>query len=690
MKATIVGKLEQKFNTGYSQIGRKTIAANSFEGIAIVSAWLEQLFAEKIGGKKSFRNFEKAITSSFKTTLLEGDQYYFILFRQEKIINKNTADKELSNPFTSVVQAIYNSLFKNNHSFTEGLTVYRELRLQIEKEIGKLLAADSTFQKFRNWLKIYEKLEIEHDVYRAWIRNIPLDSIIAEKDKFSVVKTTDLNELAHLRGYGRNNKAEAKNYIAHLKKIFSKPTFEYITEVTRGSDLLTLKSKPELQQTLVRRLKISDRVLFVDSLHYPNLQDHAFLSVTELSEYPEIISEILKNKKLKTPKEHLLLIALENYYDFIVRTITDLSGLSQRNHYDEKSVEIEQLKKEVSEEHNLWLKEYIPASFNKIISEVFPDAELNQSDFFLLFFEWINSHSKLHLIHRGNESKKSLIDLLNELFLKRIGSNESDRHFLVDNLQNNQVNYEALKKLISIYEENKGDLYFRDNLYCIYLCFISSESFNWHASENVDFEEAINNAYYFSQILCSYDDGFEKWNALLRKHKTNHEGWLFTYADYKIYQRESFLLTAGIGMAYFKYSHAKTEAATDFYKILDKLIQQHRNAGESRSVDYITPLKFAAITIGRHSPASSEDFIKLISAKFDGLKYILIIIAELKEYNKTLTFSDNFKKQLSSRITNEFWVIENRKSDLLLKQSLDYYKSLKENAMEICTKTETN
>jgi hypothetical protein len=689
MRATIVGTLERKLNDRFSKIASKTIADNSFEKIDIVAAWLEKLFVEKISGKKCFRNFEKAIAGCLKTTLQEGDEYYFGLFRQEKIINKNTANRELSNPFTSAVQDIYNSLFKNNHSFAEGLTVYDELRLQIEREIGKLLAVDSTLQKFRNWLKVYEKLAIEHGIYKAWIRNIPLNSIIAEKGKFSLIKKAELNDLAHLSRNERNNKAEAKNYIHHLKEIFSKNTFEYITYVTRGSDLLTLKSQPKLQQTLVSRLEISDKVLFVDSLHYPILQDHAFLSITELSEYPEIIGEILKNKKLKTPKEHLLLIVLGNYYDFIARTITDLSHLSKRNYYDEDSVEIEHLKIELSDEYNLWLKEYIPSSFDKILNEVFPDAELSKSRFFLLFFEWLNSHSKLHLIHKGNESKKCLIDLLNDLFLLRLGSNKSDRHFLVDNLQNNHVSYETLRKLISIYEENKDDLHFTDKLYYIYLCFISSESFNWHASENVDFEEAINNAYNFSKILCSYDDGVKKWSALFRKHKTNHEGWLFTYADYKIYQRESFLLTAGIGIAYFKYSHTKTEAATDFYNVIDMLIQQQRNAGEIRSVDYVTPLKFAAITIGCYSPANSEDFAKLISAKFDGLKYLLIIISELKEYNKTLSFSGDFKKQISSRITNEFWVLENRKSDLLLKQSLDYYKALKENAMEICNKIES-
>lgn len=684
MRATIVGKLEQKFNDRFSQIERKTIVNNSFEETAAVAGWLEQLFAEKIGGKKSFRNFENAITGTLKATLQKGDEYYFELFRKEKIINKKTADKQLNNPFTSVVQAIYNGLFKNNHSYNEDLTIYRELRLHIEKQIGALIAVDSSLQSFKCWLNISQNLEVEHDIYRAWIRNIPLDNIIAEKDKFSVIKKADLNELAYIRGYGRNNKAEAKNYIAHLKKLSTKPIFDYITEVTRGSDLLTLKAVPELQQTLVRRLNVGDWLLFIDSLHFPNLQDHAFLSVNILSDYTEIIGDLLKNKKLKTPKAHLFLITLENYYDFIDRTTTDLLSLSQRSHYDEKSKEIKQLKKEVSNEYDLWFKEYIPDSFNRILSEIFPEGVLNQSEFFLLLFEWINSHGKLHLVHRGNESKKSLIDLLNDLFLKRLGTNQSDRHFLIENLQKSQVNYEALRKLVSIYEENKGDLYFRDRLYCIYLDFISAESFTWHASENVDFEEAINNAYYFSQILCSYDDSYIKWDSLFAIHKTAHEGWHFTYADYKIYQREAFLLTAGVGMAYLKYLHVKGEAEIVFYKVIGKLVNQHRNAGESRSVDYVSPLKFAAVTVGRYSPGNCEDFLKLVSAKFDDLKYILIVLAELKEYNKNLSLSEEFKRQISKRIADEFWIIENRKSDLLLRQSLDYYKSLKENAMEFC------
>lgn len=683
MRAAIIGELERKFNSRFYNAARKTIADNQFEGTVVAASWLEGLFAEKINGKKSFRIFENAISNNIKPILDRGDEYYVTLFRQKGFITDDTVDKELNNPFTTVVKAIYNSLFKSSRGYIEGLTIYSELRLHLEKKIGILLGGNKKFQSFKTWLKIYEKLEVEHDIYRAWIESIPLKSIAGEKRNFALIKKPDLNELAHLRGYRTNNKAEAKNYIAHLQKLSAKPVFDFITEVTRSSDLLTLKSKPELQLTLVKKLPVREQVLFIDSLHFPNLQDHAFLAITDLSYYPEVIAEIIKNRHLKTPKQHLLLIALENYFDFISRTATDLHGLSQRGYYDEKSEEIQQLKKEAAQEYEKWLKDYIPSSFKQIVNAIFPDAELSQSKYFLLFFEWINSHSKLYLVHRGNESKKSIIDLQNDLLLERLGNNQTDKCFLVDNLQKSQVNYETLRKLISVYEENSEDLSFRDKLYNIYVNFISAENFSWHTSENVDFEEALNNSYYFSQIFCAYEDGYEKWETLFKQYKTNHEGWSFTYADYKIYQRESFLLTAGIGMAYHKYSKANNNAASNFKKVFDKVIQQHRNAGESRSVDYFTPLKFAAITIGRYYPGYSEDFLKQVSMSFDGLKYILIAIAELKEYNKELALSDGFKKNIQERIANEFWIIEKRKSDLVLKQSLDYYKTLKETVLEI-------
>ena len=628
MKAAAVTELEQRFTNRFSQMAKNLILEKPFEGIGAIAQWLEKLLCQCTKDETVSQDFESAVTENINEILLKGDNYYHQLFQKNGIINEHNADNEVANPFTLAVKKIYETLFLENSSNSgEGLLVYRELRLEIERKFGLLLAGNKSLQAYENWVYLSQKLDNgEYELYRAWIKNIPVESLLAEKEKFSVVKNTELHDLAHLHSFRRTNKADAKNYISHLSKISTKSAVDFINEATRGSDLLMLNEAANFQLQLVLRLPASDFVLFIDSLKYPNLQDHAFFTITDFEKYPEIIKEILNNTNLKTPKEHLLLISLENYYDFICRTVTDLYSLSQSSHYDIDSALTKQLKGEALLIYRKWIDEYISASFNKILNELFAGKGHRESKYFLLLFEWLNSHNKLHLTHPSNEGKALVIDLLNDLFLKRIGKDKAERHFLIEN---QPVNYEALKKLVTLLDENKEDLVFRDKLNTIYCDFIPADKFSWYATGNVNFEEAINNAYYFSQVLCSYDDAVNKWIELFEKYKPNHEGWAFTFPDYKVYQREAFLLTAGIGMAYYKFTDGKSDAIAILLAVINRFFQQFRSCSKHHSVDYVTPLKFAAITTGKYMPQEAEYFLRIVDSKFDGLKYLLIATAEL-------------------------------------------------------------
>jgi hypothetical protein len=682
MRAEIVRKLEQEyFNPSVSSI-KGFLKKNSFTGNSKVCAWLEELFKLKILKGNICIPFENTLTDEIKNCLKQGDDFYFNLFRANGFITEHTSPKESSQPLTNAANYIYNSLFREAKLNHESLLIYTELRHLLEKELGKKIAFDSKLQVYENWKLISEELEVEHKIYNAWLKNIQPESINKEKINFALIPSSaKLSELSNLRGYGRNAEEEANNYISHIKKYKSASVVEYIHEAARSSDLLEFKGSIVLQQELLHRTGLIDWLLFTDSLKYPNLQDHNFLFITSIDDYPVIINYILCNNSFTTPKEHLLIIALENYYDFADRTVSGIHQLFFGRDNDEKKEVIANAKIQ----YNSWLNDIIPSSFTAILNIVFPSNKLHESANFTTFFEWINSHNTLHFTHPAAAPKVKLIETLNDLFQKRLDSNEEDRHQLIDALKPKQINYEALKKMVLILDKNKTDLLFRDKLSETYIAFITGKDFSWFATGNVDFAAAINNAYYFSQLINCFEDAFMKWKSLLMQCKTVHEGWLKNQADVKIYYREAFLFCTGIGMAYNLYSNKDALAGKKtLFSILELLITQIRNSGDMSSIDYTTPIQFAAITIGNFDAGGAEPFLKIVLEKTDKIKYLLIALNDLLEYNKSLTLSAASKSAITQKINDEFWVIEHQKTGVVMKDKLNYYIELKRKALEVC------
>lgn len=121
---------------------------------------------------------------------------------------------------------------------------------------------------------------------------------------------------------------------------------------------------------------------------------------------------------------------------------------------------------------------------------------------------------------------------------------------LVDRLSPTAVNYQALQKLVEVLYENPNDEAFRDKLCNIYQHHLQSKNFSWHTENPVALDVMMNTAYHFAIVLSAYENGYQKWKALFFSHRVRYEGWVASPADYKLFQRESFLLSVGIGMAY--------------------------------------------------------------------------------------------------------------------------------------------
>ncbi|MBP6023840.1 hypothetical protein [Ferruginibacter sp.] len=656
-----------------------------FEGNVVICQWLCSAFVSKLLYGKT-EVLDKQITAEVKAEIEKGDIFYLEAFRAGGFINEHTKENESPRPLYDVVNNIYNDIISNLSADHEKLIVYSELRHSLEEILGRLIAAEKSLQQYEVWKTIADEVQGEHNLFNSWVNAIPVSSINQEKNKFSVIPGgTKLSDLANIRGYGRNNEEEAANYLSHIAEAKSKPLMEYLHEACRSTDLLTFKDSIYLQQELLRKAGLNDWLLFIDSLVYLNLQDHIFLWVDELEEYTSIIQGISTVNLVITPKEHLLIIALENYFDFLDRTVSELYSLALKspdthNGTGQNDV-IEAAKKEYSD----WMEKYIPDSFGIILATLFPDAELEKNTFFNTFFDWLNSHTSLHYTHHLADCKTKLLDTLNEILIKRMSGNEEDVQHLVSNLKPHQINYESLKKLVTVLTDKKPASLYKDRLLNLYIDFIKSAKFSWYAEGNVDFASTINNTYYFSQVLNSFTDAVSKWESLFSQYKINHDGWLKSPSDYKDYQREAFILCAGIGMAYNQYHNQKqADGRKLIFTVLNLLLKQLRNTGDMASIDYLTPVKFASITIGELDKEHADEYLQLITEKSDKLKYILVALHDLCEYYKAFIPSEKLRHLIKKRISDEFWIIENKKSEAVLKGQLGYYTKLKTKALELC------
>lgn len=661
---------------------KKFLKENPFDGNDAVYEWLCEIFTNKILTGSALP-LETVSTDELKAKIQKGDLFYYNAFRANGFVTDVNKDDESTRPFYEAINNIYSKIILNGNAEPEKLPIYTELRKSLEEILGEKIAERDKLQQYELWMKIHNELHHEFDLHHSWINTIPITSIDKEMHKFSVIPhRTKLSDITYMRGYNKDNEEQAANYIAYIDTLKSKTTVEYLKDACRSSDLLTFKESVYLQEELIKRTGFTNWLRFVDSLVYPTIQNHIFLLIHELDEYIKIFESVSSAASLHTPKEHLFVIALENYFDFLDRNTSDLSNLiSRQGNTEAVSTAIQNVKAEFE----LWQKDYIPESFQKILAIIFPGRELKTNSFLFTFFDWINSHTTLYYTHPITKSKINLIDSLNEIFLNRLQQNETDVYFLIDNLKAESINFEALKKVVSVMVDLKPDSAFINKLFDLYVGFIRSDKFSWSAEGDVNFENAINNTYYFSQVIANCANGFQKWYALFTLYKINHDGWLKNSSDYKDYQRESFLFCAGIGMTYNLYTNKNIpEARKIFAEIFGILIRQIRNSSGVNSIDYLTPVKFASITIGSFDQGNAENYLEQIILKCDKLNYVLIALNVLAEYDNSVSLSKKIKALIKQRIDEEFWIIEKKKSEVIYKNQLEYFQRLKTKAIEIC------
>ena len=686
MRAKIVRELERRIQRAFEVKTALFLVNNPFPKTVGVAAWLKDIYYQKLNGTTVFPDFS-GVANAPTAVAAEGDHFYQQLFRNGGFTTSHTAPKESLTPYTDVLKTIYRQLFKGDHNNLDGLVIYSELRKTIEIELGRQLAEDSRLQSYEQWIALYKALEVDHTVLGAWLEALPVKSIRREDRKFlTSKKRIHLEDIAVLLLSYHERKEAARDYTRRLQKLPKNPPFAFIQEAIKGADYMNFQWDAALQKHLVKHLGIVEYLHFVDSLRYPIAQQYALGLLDNFEDYILLIEQTCRRNKRKTPKEHLLLMILISYVRFIENTLSELSYLSKPQHTHE-STQIQQARKEAADISELWMKQTIPDSFRNVIQLVFPKPELTASPYFSSFFHWLCSYSKRYLTHHNMTSKRELIEVLNVQFQERLNRDTRGYHFLAAELGKGKVPPEGLRILYEALLANPGDTSFRDKLYAVYLTHLKDEGFRWNTDGNVDKGEALNSAYFFSEVLNSFADGYEKWFSLFSNNRIRYEGWMPNPYDFLRQQRESYLLTVGMGIAYANFrAGASLDGNLNFLDVLTLLIVQIRS-NDRGLVDYRTPLGFSSQTLGLFQPKGSDWFIETLHHKIDSFELFLEVVYKFLLYSADVhsgvCLEEATKELIENKIASEFFTLDRLKNDEHFKAELGYFTSIKDEILKM-------
>lgn len=678
MRAKIIRELEASWNNIGHVETRKLLAGNAFIHLDQITATLYKLviarlkFTPKTPGFKGLFRKKTAIGKY----LTEGDLHYVELIRNSDILNEHNNEFERLAPLTEIISDVCLEIDGKGPAFKEGLWIYSVLSDCILEKLGQMLAADPEFQTYSDWQKIDKVFRDVQDLYAAWIYRLSVSQTQAENIILDYrSQSLDLNELAILEGFSRRNKDAVQNYLELLTRLGTETPVEYVKKACINNEMAQLKPKYELIERLLLKTSLKNWIVFLDAVYYPNVQDNIMLSIQEIGDFPELIRIVRNLKKTKSKKEHLLLIVLNTFYEYMDRTLLTLNDFNQEKVYpkdDQNKLAVASLAELTYLD---WTENLVPKSVDAAMS-LLMIKNTDGEDFFRLLFDWVTSYDRTHVPLRL-KSRIAVQDCLHETLSKMITEHKPDLSALVKSFSDQQINWNTLSLLREQLLLDPLDHNLREILYQGYLRLMQKSNFHYTALGDTGLEVILNNAYYFSTVLAGLPDPKTEWEKIYDTHQLHYQGWLRNRHDGRLRDTETYMHTVAVGLAYCYYSDDQlAAAAAAINNATDLLVSKCRLECEDHTTLYELPLQFLAVTVSKYDPPLCGSILETLIKELDHLELLFHFCSQVPE--KTLAeLEPGITKQLLNRIEREFWIIENTYKRSL-RSKFDYYKVIKE------------
>ncbi len=662
-------------------------AQNLFSQSETLIAWLGDQLNERISGSKSepqTRFEDLDYTPEVSAALKKGNSFYTQLFDRGDWIAEKAEDKRTETPFSEVIERLYNRLWNiQNDKPRSELIIYSELEHHIEAELGNHVAKEPFLNNLASWYSIQDATDGLWEFYKSWIASIDLSSIRSlENDLTRNPPDTPLHELASLMERRHDKEVASSNYATKLEKLKDESHWVYVRESTRGSDYIFLHSHQMLREKLLLKLRLESWLKWVDGLQWPIVQDHAFFFIQRIDWLEQLISFVVNEEvPHKTSREHMLLIALKNYGELIIKISDNLFHLKEGEWSYQKNEETQKIIDAAQQQYEDWMDHELKNSCNRVFNEVFGSESISESKYFDGVFDWINSLSKEH--YNGKRSPKPSLDslnILNDEFQQKLNIDTINKLNIATRLPMKKMNWQVFEKLVGILEHDESDTVFRQVLYNSYLSYLESNHFRWKVSfENLFINQACN----FSYVIKQLADPLSVWASVFANFRCLHEGWLApTLPGHEAKSKEAFVLIAGACLSYIYYNEGdSTNGASVFDFVLENTISQYRYDFSISEKNYQIVLQLLAHTAGKFDHAKANVFAQSIVDMIDNEEAFFLIlqtvIATISDQSQHL--SARIKTNIEQRVNTRFWILEGRyKKGMHSKEKMKYYSELRD------------
>jgi hypothetical protein len=546
--------------------------------------------------------------------------------------------------FTDAYKKLYKRLFEKDGHNDEKYIIQSYIHCWLEDNLAELIARDNRFSSLVLINKLLDQAEMLHRFYSSFKSYVSKAWIIRNVDSWVNVTNNYSSVLDFVRTFDGDYFRDYEHQLNEWKTL---SPWKFIQESTRGAEYAMLNTEYTFRNSILFKKDISLWIKFWDNLRIPVLQDIALLYLSSPFDYGLIAKEITKQKaELKSSPKHLTFLMINNLFDSMRKAEENLSFFINQERIANLSnfERDDELIKLGQETHVKWEKEK-KTIFSKVFKEVSPLLTYDELG------EWVFSYRPREVSSRNefNKQYNEAIKLLTHSFNAFYSEIPFENKIQSLNKNFNLTSFNALMSqpcILKISPEQVNELLHKLS------DFICSESFYWDKTFSEMYWHSIKN---IGKLLSLSEKPIDKAFDLVDQFRTINEGWNVSKIDYKIYQREAYVICGVMLLLEYKKSFDSTQNRKLFLnKILNHTISQIRFSSYEKE-DYLMALYLSSFIIEQLYPSLKSKFETRLIQDIDDVIFVLKVLA-----NDGYKISPKGKKLLKKRCESEIPLIKRR------------------------------
>lgn len=508
----------------------------------------------------------------------------------------------------------------------------------LEKRLALAIVKDKRFNSVEILIALIWKTEMLHGLYHYLVQNIPYNWIKENKKDWVTVNVSAENILDSVRTF---DKEYFINYLERLKPNKDTELWEFINDVTHGSDYAMLNEEYSFKSEVLLKNDLLLWIEFWDNLNLPIIQDCMFTYCFESQphRYLEVVNILVSRKiNIKSDLNFLLLLIAKNYFDSSFKLTERLAFYEEE---DRIKTGNESFFKAGQQYYKEWLIEK-PNLYSILIKDL--QIQLKYTDIEDWIFSYKPRRKNNNHFNKSIELYNTEIELLTDVY--------KSSFVLLEDFSLHLFNLQKFNFYAELIHET-GKKHMAEKLLDTLFSYLTSDKFFWDKSFSEPHWSTLKG---MSYLISLHVDPIQITKELIDKFKVSHQGWKPVKIDYKPITAESFIY-CGIGLIFEHPTAFRDDRHKElfFKELLDIILTQDRYSQVDNSDYYQLPLHLLFLVANQVYPVVKQYFELELIQNYDSLFSLLAILTSDKG-----SISVQSKPLMAERLKEEF-LVEKRK-----------------------------